>query len=689
MIMPVCMRPMPDELLYGWLSRLSLENRYSSLTEFGKRFLTERTALQPPERISWYPRVDFIRDLDRVCEEYKEIGCFPTADEMLRKMTPLYTVFPFLTYGNQSWWTQFILREPGTALTGTGNRGNMISEFLSCPECRRQDHEKYGFSYLRTWHHLPGVRVCAVHKVPLQILEYKKQKVLDLDEDGIILSEKELVGDLETEWGISSFAKKLYEKPLFFDLRGLQALLSERMEELDIRKKIAEAVKSAGFLPYLNGECEKRVQKMLMEPRNGMDEIMAFSAFLFGEYSVLEEKAQRFLGELEEPFADVIHGRFQLLSGFGRLVHLKCVTCGKGFHIHPYSLGLGCGCPFCETRMSLQQRINRRLSFLGDGNYELAEDVNEEAMGERVSILHKTCGNVRKTRLMETLWMQKKCDCETKVSFSDAAERVRAASTDFTLIRYIGGKKDHIVRLKHKVCGQTFDWELGRFQKRPTCMVCERRRAPRESVEDFIKRMSDLVGDEYELASGFTDLRSRILVRHRACGTVTEMIPNDFLRGRRCNLCHKVIRRAELEAELESCTGGYYRITGMKNVRYAIEGENGERFFRDPGYIMQELSRPTESKLFTHRVSKPKPAPRKEALIYLSAKEICRQKGFWSPRDSADILLLKQVQDLMRWLVRNSYLERIGYGKYVLSEKKLSGEHSDENQTADDGTVQE
>lgn len=200
--------------------------------------------------------------------------------------------------------------------------------------------------------------------------------------------------------------------------------------------------------------------------------------------------------------------------------------------------------------------------------------------------------------------------------------------------------------------------------------------------------MSDLVGDEYELASGFTDLRSRILVRHRACGTVTEMIPNDFLRGRRCNLCHKVIRRAELEAELESCTGGYYRITGMKNVRYAIEGETE----RDSFGIQDTSCRncpDRQNQAFTHRVAKPKPAPRKEALIYLSAKEICRQKGFWSPRDSADILLLKQVQDLMRWLVRNSYLERIGYGKYVLSEKKLSGEHSDENQTADDGTVQE
>lgn len=70
------------------------------------------------------------------------------------------------------------------------------------------------FSYLRTWHHLPGVRVCAVHKVPPQILEYKKQKVLDLDEDGIILSEKELVGDLETEWG--SVPCKNYMRNLCF-----------------------------------------------------------------------------------------------------------------------------------------------------------------------------------------------------------------------------------------------------------------------------------------------------------------------------------------------------------------------------------------------------------------------------------------------------------------------------------------
>mgnify|MGYP007043986697 CR=1 FL=1 len=336
---------------------------------------------------------------------------------------------------------------------------------------------------------------------------------------------------------------------------------------------------------------------------------------------------------------------------------------------------------------NLDYRIN--TEHMSGENLELAEEINEGNMDERVGILHKSCGKIRKTILTEAIWMQKRCGCEKWITFEDASRRVRTADPGFSLIRYIGGRKDHIVLLKHEVCGQTFQWELSRFEKRPTCMACGRRRAPRNSPEDFRERMRELAGDEYEPMSGFTDLRSRILIRHRACGTVTEMIPNDFLRGRRCNLCHKAIRRTELEEALNTCTGGYYRITDMKNVRYCIEGENGERFFRDSGCIMQELSRPTESKLFTHRLAKPKPIQRKEAMIYLSAKEICRRKGFWSPRDSADILPLKQVQDLIRWLVRNDYLERIGYGEYVLSEKKLPGEHDGADQAAESGTVQD
>lgn len=689
MIMPVCVRPMEDELLYGWLSRLSLENGYTSIKEFGTRFLAERTVLHAEKPSSWITRVDFIRDLDRICSEYGQVPFFPSADELLGRMTPLYAVFPFLIYGNQARWTQYILRAKGTAMTGNGNRWNMITEFLSCPECRRQDRERYGFSYLRTWHHLPGVRVCAVHGVPLQVLSFRKQNVIDPDGEGAVGPEKEPIGDPETERKIARFAKEMQERPLFLDLRGLQALCSERMEETGIGRNLPEAVEAAGFLPYFHGECEKQVRKMRMERWIGMEEFMAFTVFLFGEYAVLEERAKRFCGELEQPFADVIRGRFRPVSEFGRLVRLRCDACGKEFHIHPYALGLGCGCPFCEAGMSLQQRINRRLSFLGDGNYELAEEINEGNMDERVGILHKSCGKIRKTILTEAIWMQKRCGCEKWITFEDASRRVRTADPGFSLIRYIGGRKDHIVLLKHEVCGQTFQWELSRFEKRPTCMACGRRRAPRNSPEDFRERMRELAGDEYEPMSGFTDLRSRILIRHRACGTVTEMIPNDFLRGRRCNLCHKAIRRTELEEALNTCTGGYYRITDMKNVRYCIEGENGERFFRDSGCIMQELSRPTESKLFTHRLAKPKPIQRKEAMIYLSAKEICRRKGFWSPRDSADILPLKQVQDLMRWLVRNDYLERIGYGEYVLSEKKLPGEHDGADQAAESGTVEE
>ena len=47
MIMPVIVRAMEDELLYGWLSRLALENGYTSLANFGRRFLTERHTVEP------------------------------------------------------------------------------------------------------------------------------------------------------------------------------------------------------------------------------------------------------------------------------------------------------------------------------------------------------------------------------------------------------------------------------------------------------------------------------------------------------------------------------------------------------------------------------------------------------------------------------------------------------------------
>lgn len=81
-------------------------------------------------------------------------------------------------------------------------------------------------------------------------------------------------------------------------------------------------------------------------------------------------------------------------------------------------------------------------------------------------------GNVRKTRLHGNTLDAEEMRRETKVSFSDAAERVRAATTRFYTDSVYRREKDHIVRLKHKVCGQTFDWELGRFRKdRPAWYV--------------------------------------------------------------------------------------------------------------------------------------------------------------------------------------------------------------------------
>ena len=74
MIMPVFVRPMEDELLYGWLSRLSLENGYTSIKEFGTRFLAERTVLHAEKPSSWI-WTGSVRNTDRSRSFLPRMNC--------------------------------------------------------------------------------------------------------------------------------------------------------------------------------------------------------------------------------------------------------------------------------------------------------------------------------------------------------------------------------------------------------------------------------------------------------------------------------------------------------------------------------------------------------------------------------------------------------------------------------------
>ena len=55
---------------------------------------------------------------------------------------------------------------------------------------------------------------------------------------------------------------------------------------------------------------------------------------------------------------------------------------------------------------------------------------------------------------------------------------------------------------------------------------------------EFVTEVESLVGDEYEVLGEYVYSLTNILIKHNECGTDYEVIPNNFLRGRRCYTCY-------------------------------------------------------------------------------------------------------------------------------------------------------
>lgn len=70
---------------------------------------------------------------------------------------------------------------------------------------------------------------------------------------------------------------------------------------------------------------------------------------------------------------------------------------------------------------------------------------------------------------------------------------------------------------------------------------------------------------------------------------------------------------------------------------FEITGADGNTFRKNGIKIMQELPRPTPSKLFPERIRPIKVPGRTAAEIYVKSKSICEKQGAFGTRNFPDI----------------------------------------------------
>lgn len=577
-------------------------------------------------------------------------------NELLFQMMPLGAQLPLMRFSSQARYMEAVLH--GThSFIAPKKMDIRLSYLRICPKCFMQDIEKYGEAYYHACHHIPEMKVCPKHGEPFRIIpmecagEITGMKTLPRTD------REETVSNMTAEILRSRFLMMLYT----------EAPCTEPLEFLNL---IKEKHKESG-LSQNEGYCMIRNRYGTGCSFKDRDHFEQFLYKQVRDTMCLLEAAETFLNEKDIQSCKEKHREalipmlkengYELLSDFGQIVKLRC---GRGhvFHIHPYAVRMGFGCPECDREIPPLDFANRLLSHLGDGRYHT--DSIENGL-KKCKIIHDTCGGTR-MGFSDIVFGEKKCKCETTFSLEEYQNMFDRKRKEFVAEKFVEDPSGRKMRIRHKKCGAVFDVKPAYFIPHPYCRVCNPRYIPRMAADQDIE---ELTGREYARISPYKGYRDKIKVRHETCGTWFEITPDGFREGYRCPLCSPSSWPEEyVRKSISQCTGGLYEEIGFKRDTVTVKCVDGTVFRKTRSCVMQELMRPTPSKVFRFRESLPERLESNRLAVFNRAKAVCEEQGKWKAEDVPGVSYSAR-KSICRWLHDNGYLIRVAKGVYIMGEK--------------------
>lgn len=200
-----------------------------------------------------------------------------------------------------------------------------------------------------------------------------------------------------------------------------------------------------------------------------------------------------------------------------------------------------------------QDEILHRVSKLHNNEYELRSTYT--GTSEPLTLYHKPCGttytlNRAKSFLNEGEGLCPKCSKElrvkkprVKVTEDNLQEVVndRLGSEEYLYISGFTAMKKKC-KFKHTTCGTEFEIDPTSLtgKRRRGCPVCaNKKRGPKVATNHLTQLLEDKpYGDEYEWLEDYgKDNKDKISIKHKPCGTIYQVRPNDFQQGYKCPVC--------------------------------------------------------------------------------------------------------------------------------------------------------
>ena len=114
-------------------------------------------------------------------------------------------------------------------------------------------------------------------------------------------------------------------------------------------------------------------------------------------------------------------------------------------------------------------------------------------------------------------------------------------------------------------CGNIFYTSLANFNKKINpkrqCNDCGHKQ---KTHWQFLQEVYDLAGNEYEVLSEYIHNKNKILIKHMICNNIYEVIPDSFLRGRRCPYCAGKMKKTQdqFKSDVFNLYGNEYIVLG-------------------------------------------------------------------------------------------------------------------------------
>ena len=370
---PIVKKYYPDELLYSWVCRLAKANGLT-LKEFYREYMGDENA-------EYYSlNYDLTRNFVFLCESMY----------MKNDMVKLFlntTTFRF----EAMMMTEEQQARIVNNVFGIKNRLNasvnkMVKNVNICPECMKEDIEKFGEPYLHCSHQLFGIQTCYKHKCLLHVFTAKKGHECNFDQ--IDYTEIQTKISIESNNVYSEYIYALFQSNMNTNKWIVRDILLERINEMGEAQFLGKFGKWK-YYDLADYDVQRVLKKKVLRyPRNLLkNELIPMAMFLYPDVNELIQK-------LKEKSLDSI------ISAY------TCSNCGKTYISTPFMREELFGCPFCNTGRSEQEILS---DIFEKNGYELKREF--ESLGKPVTLFHRDCENTISIKPSVFLFENVRCTC--------------------------------------------------------------------------------------------------------------------------------------------------------------------------------------------------------------------------------------------------------------------------------------